>query len=226
MAYVYRHIRLDKNEPFYIGIGSDSNDEYKRAYIKSDRNDIWKKIVAKSEYRIEILFDDLTWEEACKKEIEFIALYGRININNGILSNMTKGGDGTYGHVVSPEARLKISKANKGKLSGDKNPFYGKKHSDEFKLKASNLRKDSYSGENHPNYGKSTSEETKNKISKSRMGKRVKGNHPRSKIIFDLCTGIYYDYCGDASKALNINEGTLRGYLIGHRKNKTNLIYA
>jgi hypothetical protein len=22
MAYVYRHIRLDKNEPFYIGIGS------------------------------------------------------------------------------------------------------------------------------------------------------------------------------------------------------------
>ena len=25
MAYVYRHIRLDKNEPFYIGIGSDAN---------------------------------------------------------------------------------------------------------------------------------------------------------------------------------------------------------
>jgi hypothetical protein len=25
MAYVYRHIRLDKNEPFYIGIGSDSS---------------------------------------------------------------------------------------------------------------------------------------------------------------------------------------------------------
>lgn len=25
MAYLYRHIRLDKNEPFYIGIGSDSN---------------------------------------------------------------------------------------------------------------------------------------------------------------------------------------------------------
>ena len=22
MAYVYRHIRLDKNEPFYIGVGT------------------------------------------------------------------------------------------------------------------------------------------------------------------------------------------------------------
>ena len=29
MAYLYRHIREDKNEPFYIGIGSDST--YKRA---------------------------------------------------------------------------------------------------------------------------------------------------------------------------------------------------
>jgi hypothetical protein len=32
MAYVYRHIRLDKNEPFYIGVGSDSN--YSRAFTK------------------------------------------------------------------------------------------------------------------------------------------------------------------------------------------------
>jgi hypothetical protein len=29
MAYLYRHIRHDKNEPFYIGIGSDNN--YKRS---------------------------------------------------------------------------------------------------------------------------------------------------------------------------------------------------
>lgn len=30
MAYVYRHIRLDKNEVFYIGIGTDTKN-YKRA---------------------------------------------------------------------------------------------------------------------------------------------------------------------------------------------------
>jgi len=28
MAYVYRHIRLDKNEPFYIGIGSEEFKKY------------------------------------------------------------------------------------------------------------------------------------------------------------------------------------------------------
>lgn len=41
MAYVYRHIRLDKNEPFYIGIGSDIN--YQRAYNYQRRTKYWKK---------------------------------------------------------------------------------------------------------------------------------------------------------------------------------------
>jgi len=35
MCYVYRHIRLDKNEPFYIGIGSDFN--YQRSRHQSGR---------------------------------------------------------------------------------------------------------------------------------------------------------------------------------------------
>jgi hypothetical protein len=42
---VYRHIRLDKNEPFYIGIGSDRN--YKRASSIKDRNKYWGNIVNK-----------------------------------------------------------------------------------------------------------------------------------------------------------------------------------
>lgn len=50
MAYVYRHIRLDKNEPFYIGIGSDAT--YKRANTKKGRNEIWKRIVCKTTYDV------------------------------------------------------------------------------------------------------------------------------------------------------------------------------
>ena len=38
MAYVYRHIRLDKNEPFYIGIGKDDSGEYKRANHIGNKN--------------------------------------------------------------------------------------------------------------------------------------------------------------------------------------------
>lgn len=37
MAYVYRHIRLDKNEVFYIGIGSDDKGHYYRANSKNKK---------------------------------------------------------------------------------------------------------------------------------------------------------------------------------------------
>lgn len=94
MAYVYRHIRLDKNVPFYIGIGSD--DKYKRANERRDRNVYWKRIEAKSNIEIEILFDGISWKDACKKEIEFIALYKRTK-DGGTLCNITKGGEGQLG---------------------------------------------------------------------------------------------------------------------------------
>ena len=54
--FVYRHIRLDKNIPFYIGIGTTE----KRAYRKDGRNPIWNNIVNLTNYRVEILFDNLS----------------------------------------------------------------------------------------------------------------------------------------------------------------------
>ena len=111
MAYVYRHIRLDNNEPFYIGIGSD--DKYYRANKKSQRNIYWKRIVSKTDYEVEIVLEDLTWEQACEKEKEFIVLYGRKDLKNGCLVNMTEGGDGTLGVIVSSETRKKLSNSIK-----------------------------------------------------------------------------------------------------------------
>ena len=108
MAYLYRHIRLDKNEPFYIGIGSDP----KRAYSNKDRNKYWRGIVNKFGYEVDIILDDLTWQEACEKEKEFIKLYGRFQFG-GILCNMTDGGDGGFGVIVSDETRKKKSIASK-----------------------------------------------------------------------------------------------------------------
>jgi hypothetical protein len=113
MAYVYRHIRLDKNEPFYIGIGSDMTN--KRANERARRSELWKKIVAKSEYEIEILFDNITFEEAKSKEIEFIKLYGRIDLKNGTLANLTDGGDGLINRIFTPEHRRKLSLSQIGK---------------------------------------------------------------------------------------------------------------
>jgi hypothetical protein len=105
MPYLYRHIRLDKNEPFYIGIGSDKL--YKRAYDKKSRNKHWNFVINKTSYEVDILMDGLTWEQACEKEKEFIKLYGRKDLNEGILVNMTDGGDGVLGSTM-PEASKKL----------------------------------------------------------------------------------------------------------------------
>lgn len=51
--YLYRHIRLDKNEPFYIGIGTKSEQDlkygyYGRASANHVDNNIWIKIINKT----------------------------------------------------------------------------------------------------------------------------------------------------------------------------------
>ena len=131
MAVLYRHIRIDKNEPFYIGIGDKEN----RAYSQRSRNKFWKNI-AKQGYEVEILFEDLTWEQACEKEKEFIALYGRRDLKAGTLVNLTDGGEGALGRPMTERlkkvlrdstSRFSLAKwqrengaANKGKRIGSK----------------------------------------------------------------------------------------------------------
>lgn len=114
MAYIYRHIRLDTNQPFYIGI-SNVDDDYKRAYKRTCRNKHWTNIIKSTNYDVEILIDDLTIEQAKEKEKEFISLYGRVDLKTGTLVNLTDGGDGVLNMNENAELRIKISKASIGK---------------------------------------------------------------------------------------------------------------
>jgi hypothetical protein len=147
MAYLYRHIRLDKNVPFYIGIGkSDLN--FNRAKSNKSRNPYWHHIVNQTEYKVEILMDDLTWEEACEKEIEFISLYKK-HSQSGTLCNIADGGGGGYlgeevnekrrqsliGHKLSEETKKKISLKAKNR-----------KPTEETKLKMSAIHKNKNTG--------------------------------------------------------------------------------
>lgn len=115
--YLYRHIRLDKNIPFYIGFGTKPSmcnnyyDEYKRAFSKQ-RNGFWKIIASKSDYSVEIIYEDDDKEIVLRKEIEFIKLYGRINIWTGTLVNLSAGG--IYRHEWSCASRKKASASKKG----------------------------------------------------------------------------------------------------------------
>lgn len=127
---VYAHYTLDTNELFYIGIGDEV-----RSNNTSNRSEFWKRYYKKHGRRVEILYDNLTLEEAKVKEIELISKYGRINNKTGILVNLTDGGDGCEGLVHSLESKLKMSKVRieKGVAKGSNNPMYGKKHTQKVK---------------------------------------------------------------------------------------------
>lgn len=108
MAYLYRHIRKDKNEVFYIGIGSDNG--FYRANETKRRNKHWVNITNKTEWYSEIIISEISYDLVKIKEIEFIDLYKRKE-DGGTLCNKTKGGEGTLGlkpvNIKKIYARLK-----------------------------------------------------------------------------------------------------------------------
>jgi hypothetical protein len=110
MAIVYKHIRLDTNEVFYIGIGSRK----RRAYSDYKRSKHWHSVVNKVGYKVELLHEDIDWEKACEIEQELIKLYGRKDLGLGTLVNMTDGGDGRFGTTASEETRHKMSQSHIG----------------------------------------------------------------------------------------------------------------
>lgn len=114
--YIYRHIRLDTDAPFYVGKGKN-----KRAFSKQGRNAYWHRIVKKSGYRIEIILDDLSEQEAFTKETEFIALYKKCGLCE---ANWAIGGvrGGPVGVTRSKETRQKMAVSK----IGSSNPSFGK----------------------------------------------------------------------------------------------------
>ena len=183
MAYIYKHIRKDTREVFYIGIGKD------KRRIKSlvNRNDIWKNIVNKAGFEYDIIEDNLTWDEACEREKYWIKFYGRRDLKEGTLANMTDGGEGV--NNISDKSRHQMSLAKKGKkLSSEHKKHIGEaskkrwsdeverkkmmrgkgwNHSEETKQKMSEMKK----GKPTCSKGKKCSEEHKKNVSLSKIGK-------------------------------------------------------
>ena len=179
MAYVYQHIRLDKNEPFYVGIGKHEQEgKYPRAYalIKEGsagyRSAIWKNIVAKTEVRVYILFENMTWEEAKEKEKELIALYGRSDNKTGILANQTDGGDGWHGHGMKEETKEKIRQYQ---LSLEKKGKPGRK----WTLESIEKRTNTVTGSKR-------TEEQKARMKKPKLDK-TNYSYPKSKVACSNC---------------------------------------
>jgi hypothetical protein len=170
MAILYRHIRLDKNEPFYIGIGRDE----KRAYSRYGRNSHWKNIVKISKYDVEIIFSDLSWEDAQEKEKEFIRVYGRKDLGLGTLCNLTDGGENPpllYGHKFNLGRKQSDSTRQKRSRS-----LKGRTFSDETKKLKSEIAKSKNQKPTQP-IGFKHSSETKKNLSEMKKGKKLSKEH-------------------------------------------------
>lgn len=195
MAIVYQHIRLDTNKVFYVGISL----KYRRAYEKaSRRNNIWAKIASKSDFKVEILKEDITWEEACKLEMELISKYGRIDLGTGSLANLTNVGEGTINRIQPKEEKEKRA-----------NSIRGMKRTEETRRKISIA-----------NMGNKPSLESRKKMSDSHKGQIT----AIAKMVLDLQTGIFFDSLKNACYRLNIKYKN-QFYLMSKNSIKSRFIF-
>ena len=167
--YVYDKYRFNF-EPFYIGKGKGYRikQHLSPSRLKSPcrKNSKLKKLISMGLYPIIIKIEqNLTEDEAFYIERRIISIIGRIDNGSGVLTNMTDGGEGVSGHIVSEETRAKMSSAQKGKVAWNK----GVKYSEETRQKMS-ITSIAF-GCGGQLRGKKLSKEHREKISKGLMGK-------------------------------------------------------
>lgn len=119
--FLYRHIRLDKNQPFYIGVGTISDwGTYTRAFSQQ-RNKMWHGINSRTEVRVDIMYESDDYDDVMSKETEFVNLYGRLDLGTGILANLTDGGKGVVKIKRSAETRRLIAENTRRQPHGEQN---------------------------------------------------------------------------------------------------------
>lgn len=109
--YIYEHWRPDTGVCFYVGKGRK-----RRAWDMTKRNFVHKAITSKLTsiglaVDIRVVATGMTNAEAGTAEIARLKLYNRHR-----LANLTDGGAGPSGRVLSAEARKRISEAQKGRI--------------------------------------------------------------------------------------------------------------
>jgi len=201
------------------GSGYSHNEHFFRAIVKYG----WDNISH------DIMFDGLTKEEACKREIKLIAKYQSNNPDFGY--NLSSGGENSgsgvhharseeakkkqsiamTGRKASDETKKKMSETRKGKKHSKKHPstkgHFQPPHTDEQKRQLSEM----FRGNKNPNYGKKMADEQKAKISESTRNKK-------SVIQSSLCGEVIKQY--PSAKQAERETGIFNGNIIACCKGK------
>ena len=190
--------------------------DYKRNHCKEQRrlyNSLKK--YGHAQHKFEIIHQ-CEESELNRLEKYYVDLFQTFNTEHGM--NLKDGG---YYSKASNESRIKMSKAQKGRVvsaQGRKNMSIaqtGIKHTKERKEK-NRLR---MMGKKNT-LGMKFSNEINMK--KARFGE----HHPTAKLVINTQTGIYYHSIQEASESYPVTAKMLVRYLLGDRRNKTPFIYA
>lgn len=228
--YTYVHVRNDTNEVFYVGKGKYSKKNIRHASCNG-RNPYWHSVVNKAGFTSIIVATWFDESSAFDHEKQLIRQYESQGIT---LTNMTIGGEGASGWKHSDQAKLKISRAHKGR----KLPEWQKEIIRKCRLgkPPSQLSKDR-TRETHlgkirtpeeieksaiKRRGMKRSEESKLKMSLAQRGSRKPKLHIPIKCISN---GVEYCSITDAAKSLKIPAGNIVRQLKGHTKHCANFVF-
>lgn len=214
--YVYEFVRLDYNEPFYIGKGC--GERWRCLYRKG--NDYFNNICKTIPVAVVILHDSLDEQTALEYECWYIWYYR--DVLGYSLVNMTDGGEGgnTWANLSAnkrKERSIKVSMANIErwkKISDNERKKFGQKISETL------IERGSLRGEKNPMFGKKQTEKCKLAVSKAHKGKKLpkhqiekiiernlKNNPMKGKTLKDFMSEDEYEkYLNNLRKACSSNE--------------------
>lgn len=180
--YVYAWQYPD-GRTFYVGKGRGRRDIDETA----GRNKIFKRIVAKirregGEPHVARWHEGLREDGAFKLESAYIKLFGRRDRGTGALCNLTDGGEGEAGRIVSEDHRAKIGMASSNRSAETRAKISaantGRKLSDEHRAKIGLAQRGKPKSEvaiarlRASRIGRTTSDEVRAKLRDANLGKK------------------------------------------------------
>lgn len=238
------------NQKLYVGQTTKSVIDRWKAHVKDHKRCNYVFYKAMRKYGIDAFCIKCSFKLNSKEEMNELEsfLIEEFNTMNPNGYNMTAGGEGRPGAIVTDETRLKISNSLKGKMAGIKNPMFGVRFSDERRMKISESRKGKIisdetrekmsaaqsgeknhlygvKGEANPLFGIKRSDEFRKKVSEGSKGKVFSEEHRRKiseskgKAVIDLETNEIHVSARMLSEKIGKPYSSIKLYLNGSVKN-------